>query len=151
MVIRPLAPEETGAALALAWRVFMRFEAPDYRPEGVESFRRTIEDPSFAARIRCYGAFDGDALAGMIATRSEGSHIALFFVEEAYHRQGIGRRLFEAILPDVPGDTVTVNSSPYAVPVYQRLGFTALQEEQETDGIRYTPMRHTHTRAATAD
>ena len=143
MEIRFLASEETAEALALAWRVFMRFEAPDYSAEGVESFRRTIGDAGFTARIRFYGAFKGGTLIGMIATRSEGSHTALFFVEEAYHRQGIGRRLFEAILPDVPGEAVTVNASPYAVPVYRRLGFAALNEEQVTDGIRYTPMLYT--------
>jgi predicted GNAT family N-acyltransferase len=30
--------------------------------------------------------------------------------------------------------------SPHAVAAYQRLGFQKAQEEQETDGIRFTPM-----------
>ena len=147
MDIRLLEPDETPLALALAWRVFQRFEAPEYSPQGVETFRQIVQDPAFALRIRCYGAFAEGALVGMIATRSEGAHIALFFVEEAYHRRGIGRRLFAAALRDAPGDAVTVNASPYAVPVYARLGFVALDAELVRDGIRYTPMRYAVPRA----
>ena len=33
-----------------------------------------------------------------------------------------------------------VNSSPYAVDVYHKLGFTDTDKEQMTNGIIYTPM-----------
>lgn len=36
---------------------------------------------------------------------------------------------------------ITVNASPYAVGFYEKNGFTALDKEQEADGIRFTPMR----------
>ena len=68
-------------------------------------------------------------------------HIGGFFVEAAYHRRGIGRRLFEAMRQDYETQVFTVNSSPYAVEVYRRLGFAATDTEQLTDGLRYTPMR----------
>jgi predicted GNAT family N-acyltransferase len=35
---------------------------------------------------------------------------------------------------------VTVNSSPYAVGFYHKIGFTDVREEIEKDGIRFTPM-----------
>lgn len=35
---------------------------------------------------------------------------------------------------------VTVNSSAYAVPVYQHLGFVVMRPEQCVSGIRFTPM-----------
>ncbi|MCQ4640814.1 GNAT family N-acetyltransferase [Blautia coccoides] len=35
----------------------------------------------------------------------------------------------------------TVNSSPYAVPVYHKFGFVDTDCEQLTDGMRYTPMK----------
>jgi GNAT superfamily N-acetyltransferase len=145
MFTRELQPEEYGAALELAWQVFQRFEAPDYSTEGIESFQKSIGDPAFLTIIRCYGAFDGEHLVGMIATRSEGAHIALFFVDEAYHRRGIGRSLFALVLRNALTDTITVNSSPYAVQVYERLGFTATLPEQLRDGIRYTPMVYHNT------
>ena len=37
---------------------------------------------------------------------------------------------------------VTVNSSPYAVCVYERLGFVKTGEQQEQNGIIYVPMEH---------
>jgi hypothetical protein len=38
---------------------------------------------------------------------------------------------------------VTVNSSPYAVPIYERLGFIKTAEQQEHEnGIIYVPMAH---------
>ena len=55
-------------------------------------------------------------------------------------RQGTGRALFERVCQDNPFDTMTVNSSPYAVPIYHRLGFTDTDVEQVTNGLRYTPM-----------
>ena len=39
---------------------------------------------------------------------------------------------------DVP--CITVNSSPYAVDAYERLGFCKKGEQQEKDGIIFVPM-----------
>ena len=50
--------------------------------------------------------------------------------------------LFQHVLSHCPGPLLTVHSSPYAVPVYQRLGFTADGPERQEDGIRYTPMTY---------
>ncbi|MEA5143217.1 MAG: GNAT family N-acetyltransferase [Oscillibacter sp.] len=140
MEIRELAKEEYGAALDLAWEVFQKFEAPDYAPQGVKAFYASIHDPDYLAQLRIYGAFDGDALIGILATRSGGAHIALFFVRGAYHRQGVGRQLFFRACQENFAGQMTVNSSPYAVEVYRRLGFCETDAEQTTDGIRYTPM-----------
>ena len=40
-----------------------------------------------------------------------------------------------------PIRAVTVNSSPYAVGFYKKLGFVPLGPEKQADGIRFTPMR----------
>ena len=37
---------------------------------------------------------------------------------------------------------ITVNSSPYAVPVYHKLGFVDTDVGQISDGMRYTPMKY---------
>lgn len=37
-------------------------------------------------------------------------------------------------------EIMTVNSSPYAVPVYEKLGFHATGSEQTVNGLRFTPM-----------
>ena len=41
-----------------------------------------------------------------------------------------------------PAEEMTVNSSPYAVPAYQKLGFEATEAQQLKDGIIYTPMKY---------
>lgn len=141
MTVRRLTPEEYRPALELVRRVFLEFEAPDYSQEGVDEFLRSIGDPDFLSMLTMYGAFlDGD-LAGVIATRSLGGHIALFFVDKRFQRQGIGRTLFSAAVSDCHFDSMTVNSSPYAVEVYHRLGFRDTDCEQIVSGLRFTPMK----------
>lgn len=35
---------------------------------------------------------------------------------------------------------MTVNAAPYAIPIYQKLGFNVKDMEQVVNGIRFTPM-----------
>ena len=139
--VRRLAPEEIPAALELCWRVFLEFEAPEYPAEGVAAFRTSLDDRERTRRLNFYGAFDGEALVGVLCMRPP-QHIGGFFVDAAYHRRGIGGRLFEAMRRDYADQVFTVHSSPYAVEVYRRLGFVPTAGEQLTDGLRYTPMRY---------
>ena len=92
--------------------------------------------------LMLWGAFRQDTLAGVAAVRNR-SHISLLFVDASCHRQGIARALFNAVRDfcrtDPAVSRITVNSSPYAVEIYRRLGFTATDAERVTDGIRFTP------------
>ncbi len=121
----------------------MLYEAPGYCEEGVEHFKKCLNDTEWTNSLLWFGAYIEHALVGIIATRNNDSHIALFFVKENYHNQGIGRKLFNTLLSDTSAQSITVNSSPYAVEIYTRLGFHKTQDEQLTDGIRYTPMLYT--------
>lgn len=148
--VQAARPEQVEPALALAWRVFYEFEAPVYEPEGVRTFAEFIRPDGIRAHMeqgmRMWVCCAEDEVAGMLATRPP-CHLSLLFVDKAHHRQGIARRLFEAMCgywraEGLPPDTlVTVNSSPYAVPVYRRLGFVETSPERQEDGIRYTPMQ----------
>jgi GNAT superfamily N-acetyltransferase len=51
----------------------------------------------YLSKLRMYGAFMENRLVGVIATRSEGAHIALFFVKGEYHGRGIGSQLFKTV------------------------------------------------------
>lgn len=148
--IRPLCEAEIPAAAALVWQVFTQFEAPDYAPEGIAAFRRFIAPETLAAQFRSgalqlWGAFGPDSLVGVAATRDR-NHICLLFVERSFHRQGIARSLFDCIRNRCHTDTsitrITVNSSPYAVEAYRRLGFAATDTELTANGIRFTPMEY---------
>ena len=101
-----------------------------------------MADEKYLNEIAMFGAFDGEKLAGVIATRNQGTHITLFFVDKTYHRQGIGKHLFELVKADNSTGTITVNSSPYAVEIYKRLGFTPTGPEEISDGIRFTHMEY---------
>lgn len=141
MEIKKIDRNQRDTAIQLVSTVFMQFEAPDYSAEGVETFKRTaIYNNDFLDSLNMYGAYDSETLLGVIATRNKGNHIALFFVDGKHHRQGIGKRLFQIVLENSTGKEITVNSSPYAVEVYHRLGFVDIAPEETTNEIRYIPM-----------
>lgn len=150
--MRRLTAQDLPAALALAWDTFMRFEAPDYGPEGVETFRRTlIENEEFLEKCRSgenrmWGAFDGELLIGLNGMRGE-SHICLVFTHHAYHRKGIATALFHRVLVDIRKENpslkkITLNSSPYGLPFYLHMGLYPTDQEKTIDGIRFTPMAY---------
>ena len=154
IIIRKITSSEVASAMALALEVFMQFEAPDYSPEGVETFKRDIvENPDYLEKARqgvcpIYGAFDGDRMVALIGMRSSKSHINLVFTKKEYQRKGIARAVFSHLLKDLMQENpaleeLTLNSSPYGLPFYLSVGFVPLSEEQEMNGIRYTPMKYT--------
>ncbi len=146
--IRSAYREDWEEAMSLAWRTFLQFEAADYSPEGVKNFENFITDTTLyrmfvMGAYQMFVALDGEKIIGMITLRDM-THISLLFVDEKYHRQGIGRALMQYLenylLTEMQVSRVTVNASPYGVDFYHRLGFRDLYPEQRRDGIIYTPM-----------
>lgn len=143
MEIRKILEKDREKALELVWNVFLQYESPDYSKEGIKAFYQSvIVNEDYINNIVMYGAFEENKIKGAIATRNSGNHIALFFVDGRYHKQGIGKSLFQKVLAESTDDEITVNSSPYAVKVYRHLGFYETDTEQTEDGIRYTPMKY---------
>ena len=140
--VRALAGHEIPTALALAWKVFSEYESPEYAPESTEEFKKTLNDQTYLAGIRYYGAFDGETLVAMLGFREQRRHICFFFVSGEYQRLGIGRQLFHRVRADNPGRRITLNSSPIGLPFYRALGFKATDSEQTINGIRFTPMEY---------
>ena len=140
MEIRPLELSEIDIAVQLIWDVFMQFEAPDYMQEGIDTFWEFIHNREVIASRQLWGAFDEDTIVGAIVFEAARSHINCFFVKAGYQKQGIGKKLWESVKNTNSVDTVTVNSSPYAVEIYHKLGFEDTDCEQLRNGIRYTPM-----------
>lgn len=162
--------------MALAWRTFLRFEASDYTPQGVDSFLDFISDTTLNRMFimgnyqlfvavekepQTYNVKSGEKssagdcgeggtrvreeekIVGLISLR-EGNHISLLFVDEKYHKRGIGRALLNyaaTYLYEEKGKIFcTVNAAPYAVEFYKKIGFHAVKPEESKDGIRYTSM-----------
>ena len=82
-------------AIDLIWTTFLQFDAPDYSEEGIQSFKDFIESKEIISTLEFWGAYDGPKLKGVIATNENRKHICCFFVKAEYHRQRIGRRLWE--------------------------------------------------------
>lgn len=115
--IKILKGNEMKTALDLVTKVFMEYEAPDYSQNGVEEFNKSMQDEEYLSKLCMYGAFTFKRLIGVIATRNKGTHIALFFVDSDFQGKGVGKSFFQAMLADYDSNRITVNSSPYAVPV----------------------------------
>lgn len=142
MEIKKIDQAQMDNAIDLIWTTFLQFEASDYSDEGIQSFKDFIENKEIINTLEFWGAYDNQKLKGVIATNENRKHICCFFVEAQYQRQGIGRKLWEYLLENSQKEVITVNSSPYAVPVYHKLGFVDTNTEQLSDGMRYTPMKY---------
>lgn len=147
--IRWAHAEEWDAAMQLAWRTFMRFEAKDYSNEGIRNFKdfisgRELYRSFIKGKYQMMVALDKQKIIGMISVRNE-THISLLFVDEQYHKQGVGRQMLLAmgkyIKEEVGEEFLTVRAAPYAVGFYHKLGFFDTCFEQEVGGIRATPMK----------
>ena len=140
MVIRKISEKEMTEALDLVWRVFLEYEAPDYTEEGINEFKKAIDDIEWVKARDFYGAYDdNNKVLGVVATKNL-THIALFFVDGNYHHQGIGKKLYEKVKLLNPDTFFTVNSSLYAHDIYKHLGFKDTDKEQCIHGIRFYPM-----------
>ena len=157
--IELLTASEIPSACELVERVFRENVAPLYSDEGISEFlsycvtdelASRIESGSIGAIARCDGR-----IVGLIEIKQL-SHIALLFVDTAFHGRGVGRKLFNAALeflaernPEL--EKLTVNSSPNSVGFYERLGFGPTGEETTTNGIRYLPMARSMRSPAATD
>ncbi len=148
IMVRCAYHSDWDGAMKLAWDTFVRFDAPDYSAEGVENFRKFVNDDMLrkmfvAGHYQLFVATEGEKYVGMLSLR-EKKHISLLFVDENYHRHGVASALLKFVcryaLTEEGIDRLTVNSSPYAVKFYHKKGFKDLQGETEADGIRFTPM-----------
>jgi GNAT superfamily N-acetyltransferase len=132
--------EDLDIAISLVWRVFLEFEAPNYTKEGIEEFKRSINDKEWVQKKKFYGYYDNNKLVGVIATNNI-NHISLLFVDGNYHKMGIGRKLYNYIRELNNTGYFEVNSSIFGHEFYKRIGFVDTDTEQCVHGIRFFPMR----------
>ena len=83
-------------------------------------------------------------LVGAVGVR-DNSHLYHLFVLEQYQRQGIARKLWQVAMEAClcqgnPGE-FTVNSSIFALGVYEKFGFIAQSGPEEKNGVVFIPMK----------
>ena len=137
---------EESQVCSLVEKVFHELVAPDYGPEGIQEFLQFANPKAMAERAGpeqvIVVAEQGSDLVGMIEMRAY-DHIALLFVSR--RRQGIAKELLCLAVQEcrhrkLDLRRITVNSSPFAEPIYRRMGFTATGPVQGKKGILFMPM-----------
>ncbi len=148
VIIRWAREEEWAPAMQMVWRTFLKFEGRDYTEEGIKNFFEFITDDNLyegflKGTYQVMAALDGEKVVGIGSIRSR-NHLSLLFVEEEYHRRGVGRAIMNALfsyLKEEAGEKfISVQAAPYAVNFYKKLGFHVVRPEQEISGIRVTAM-----------
>ena len=147
MKLRPAHIDDAVAISALVQRFLSEFTiSPD--GSGAELFLESVSVNAEASyitdsRYRYIVATEETMLAGFIALRDD-SHIFHLFVASEFQRRGLAKQLWNAAkaAAESAGNRVgfTVNSSPFALPIYERFGFERNGSLVEKHGICFVPM-----------
>jgi predicted GNAT family N-acyltransferase len=123
------------------------------RPDGAgaEAILASMQVPAIEAhlassRFSYWVSCEGNHINGVIGLR-DGAHLYHMFVPTRLHRNGIASRLWRQLLVAQAAKSdstpITVNASPFAIPVYKSLGFEPTGERVETNGVAFIPMQFT--------
>jgi len=147
--IRLMESGEEAQVCKLVERVFIANEASEISQQSISLFLSYANPVRMAERVGqdfCFVlvAVQEDQLIGMIEVRNY-NHIALLFVDDGHQRQGIASALLEGAIAKCREKNptlrrITVNASPYGLPVYAHWGFHPIGEEIEMDGMLFTQM-----------
>jgi GNAT superfamily N-acetyltransferase len=148
IIFREIHQGEEAKVYRMIIDCFNEFIAPEYSDEGVTEFEKYVEPNRMRERLAqgnfMIVALKREIIVGVIEVRSI-NHIALLFVKKKHQHGGIAKKLLELTIrkckqrrSDV--SVIEVNSSPYAIPFYEKLGFMKINGEQLVNGIRFTPM-----------
>lgn len=88
------------------------------------------------ARQQCWLAFDKEKLVGSITIKDHGETCELtgFYVDSSYQRKGIGKKLWQKILPFTQRKDITLDLYAHntkAIEMYKRWGFVIDKNKKE--------------------
>ncbi len=146
--LRTPTPDDAFAISALVQTVFDEFVAPDWEPSARDvfanestpaRFEQLLIEPALASI-----AESNQRMQGFILLTSP-ALLGFLFVDGQAHRQGIARALWQAAKADLKTaypstKTVELNSSPYAISAYKKLGFYPISEPFRSGGCVATRM-----------
>ena len=143
---RDMRAGEEQTVCEMVRRVFDKFLAPEFDTTGMEEFFRFANASAMKTRLTRGGfvfvAISMDKVVGVLEFYPP-NRIALLFVE--LPRRGIAGELLargiSRIRSEWPGTSkLTVHSSRYAEPIYEKLGFHKVGDLTTEHGISYIPM-----------
>lgn len=133
---------------ALVRDLAARYIAHAFSEEAAGRLLGSMEEPAIrrylASGYRYHVAEDNDELAGVVAVR-DNSHLYHLFVAERFQGQGLARALWQvaktaSLEAGNPG-VFTVNSSRFAVGLYEKFGFVGHGEVTDESGVIHIPMK----------
>jgi predicted GNAT family N-acyltransferase len=146
--IRAMSASDSNAVSRLILTLFDEFIAPGYSKKARKTFRwqtrrQTRCQELMAGEMRLVAVTDSE-LVGVIGVRDV-SHVHWLWVRKDWHRRGVASILMANVIAEIrrkkpDAASITLNSSPYAMPVYLRLGFRIVGEEFDEKGLICTPM-----------
>jgi ribosomal protein S18 acetylase RimI-like enzyme len=142
MKIRPATQEDVPAISELVASL-SHYYLDDPSASLPAWFASTLTDSAFASRLAStdflnYVYVQSNTVVGYVSVKGR-SHLYHLFVAKSQQGQGIARQLWRHALGFCRGN-VTVRSSIYAVPVYQRFGFAVAGPAGTKEGIAFQPM-----------
>lgn len=149
IVYRKMVEEDIDNVYEVIKDTFFEFIAQDYSREGIDEFMKYASKENLLERFKrgniSIVSEDNNRIMGLIEMRDL-THISLYFVDKNYKGKGIGKNLYKKAMESIKKikndiKEVTVNSSPYAVEVYEKLGFEKVKEQMEVNGIKFIPMK----------
>jgi GNAT superfamily N-acetyltransferase len=147
MLIRPIRDADVPFVACLLKALARQFIVHESTTEGAATFLRENDESAIRRYIalgHVYHVAESEGeIAGFVAVR-DCNHLFHMFVGVQWQRQGVGRRLWDAaraqaIAAGGSGE-FTVNSSNFAVPVYEAMGFVRTAPMQSMKGLFFNPM-----------
>lgn len=147
MRIRPIEDDDVPAVARLLKVLSREFIVHESTPEGAATFLRENDADAIRRYIASGQVYHVAEVAGEIAgfiSMRDRSHLFHLFVGVNWQGQGVSRNLWEVARQaaiDAGGNgRFTVNSSNFAVPAYQAMGFVRTAPMQCLKGLFFNPM-----------
>jgi len=148
LTVWPAEEFETQAISELVGRSFLAHGSAGWTDAAIQTFLQESSPGSLAGKLL-------SASVALVVHSSSGpvgfalmprpSSLSMLFVEPNYQRRGVGRALWLACLSSARAaasdlGAISLNSTAFAVPFYESVGFVAQGPEFEHGGCRATRM-----------
>lgn len=148
MEIRAATLKDAPFISALLCELTGRFIAHELSEEAAGRLLESMDEAAirgYMASGYCYHVAEENGEVIGVAAVKDNSHLFHLFVAEIFQRKGLARRLWdvarEACLRAGNPGVFTVNSSRYAVGVYEKLGFVRQSAAVDVSGVICIPMK----------
>jgi GNAT superfamily N-acetyltransferase len=146
--IRAAIPDDALAIGTLLLDLTARYIAHELSSDAANRLLASMQVPAIkrylASGYRYHVAEDHGELAGVVAVR-DNRHLYHLFVAERFQGKGLARALWQvakaaSLEAGNPG-VFTVNSSRFAVGLYEKFGFVGHGEVVDHSGVIHIPMK----------